>query len=228
MRKVKLAGFLLIAVFAVGVVAAASASASTQPLFLTASGNTLLFTATGGLAILLGSKLGQKAEIHCEKSSGHGNILNKSSLADEVNISFSGKCVETAAALGLEKAACTEPISIKLARGELGLESNNDVGLVLKPASGEEFVTTSCGGSETKVSGEIIGTFPETSKYNKLESEAELVFNASGTTQEPTAIELLGTSMTKVELKVNELFGEKASEITKAVITPDGKVAIDS
>jgi hypothetical protein len=218
--------FALVAVMAFGVMVVASASAA-EPLFLTASGAKLLFSATGGLAVLKGKKIGQEAEIHCEKSTGHGFVLNKTSLADEVLISFSGSCVENASALGLKNAACVEPIVVKESRGELGLVSTTEVGLLLSPASGTEFAKTECGGSVTTVSGAIIGTFPETGKYGKLEAEAELLFKATGAKQEPTAIELLGVKMTGVTLKVSEIFGEEASEATKSTIKGDGKIAID-
>jgi hypothetical protein len=232
MQKVKLVTLALIAVFAFGAIMAATSASATEPLFLTASGAKLLFTAIGGLALLKGKKLGNEAEIHCEESSTHGFVLNKSSLADEIQIEFKTNCVETAAALGLNKAACVEPITIKETRGELGLTALGTetklVGLLLAPASGTEFVKTSCGGSETTVSGAIVGVFPNRTQYNKFEAQAELLFKATGAKQEPTTIELLGTSMTGVALKVSEIFGEEASEATKATVKGDGNVAIDT
>jgi hypothetical protein len=227
MRKIKLLMFALVAVMALGAMAAASASATALPLFLTESGAKLLFTALGGLAILRGKKIGQEAEIHCEESTAHGFVLNKTSLADEVQISFSNKCVENAAALGLKNAACKEPIVVKESKGELGLIGTTEVGLLLAPVTGTEFAKTECGGSSTTVSGAIIGTFPETGKYGKLEAKAELLFKATGAKQEPTSIELLDNLMTGVTLKVSEIFGEEASEATKSTITGDGKIAID-
>jgi hypothetical protein len=232
MRKVKLLIFALAAVMAFGVVAAASASA-TEPLFLNEGAKaSLLFTATGGAAVLKGKKLTQEAEINCEESSTHGFTLNKTSLADEVDIEFKTNCNETAPALGLNKAACVEPIKVKETRGELGLTTlgaeTKLLALLLAPVSGSEFVTTECGGVRTVVGGAIVGFLPQRAKYNKFESEAELVFRASGAKQEPTEIELLGTNMTGVKLTVSEAFGEEASEATKASVKGDGKVAIDT
>ncbi len=235
MQKVKLFTLALAALMAFGVVMAATNASAAEPLFLNEGGTakaSLLFTATGGAAVLRGKKLEQEAEINCEESSTHGFSLNKSSLADEVLIIFKGKCNETAPALGLNKAACEEPIKVKEAKGELGLTTlgaeTKLLALLLRPASGTEFVTTECGGSKTQVSGAIVGFFPQRAKYNKFETEAELVFRASGAKQEPTTIELLGANMTGVTLKVSEIFGQEASEATKASVKGDGKVAIDT
>lgn len=202
-----------------------------RPQFVTLSGAKLLFTATGGLAVLFGKKLSQIGEIHCEKSTAHGFILNASPLADEIKISFSGDCLENAPGIGLNKAACTEPINVEESRGELGITEfkgeKEIVGLDLEPVNtNKHFATTVCGGSRTEVGGAIIGIFPETTKYNKLESSAALDFEGTEAKQEPTAIELLGVSMTGVHLTVSEIFGEEAAEITNSTVVPDGKVEI--
>ncbi len=224
MRNAKLGILALIAVFAFGALAVASASA-VQPEFNTESGKTLSFSASGGLATLLGEELKVRAEIMCEKSSTTGEILNKTPLADNIAITFTGKCKESIA--GGTASSCTEPITVKPARGEIGLAAKEEVGIVLKPYnSAGEFVETTCGSNKTTVDGEIIGLYPETKNYNKLEKSAEQAFNAKGTTQEPTEIELLGVKMTKVELKVSGAFGEKSSQITIATVTNDGGIEI--
>jgi hypothetical protein len=234
MRTIKSLTLALAAVFAVGVAAVPSASA-TGPLFLNEGGAakaSLLFTAISGTAVLRAKKLTQEFEINCEESSTHGFTLNKTSLADEVDIEFKTNCNETAPALGLNKAACVEPIKVKETRGELGLTTlgaeTKLLALLLAPVSGSEFVTTECAGVKTVVGGAIVGFLPQRAKYNKFESEAELVFRASGAKQEPTEIELLGVNMTGVTLALVEAFGEEASEATKASVKGDGKVAIDT
>ncbi len=231
MRMVKLASLALIAVFAFGVVAAISATAAPQPEFKTQSGATLLYEGSSGVALLRGGALGGAitAEIICEKSVTHGNILNDSPLTHKVSVQFSGKCEQNGD--GDSKTACSEPIVLKETVGELGLLLSaslpEEVGLVLKPVSGTSFVTTKCGSSEVTVGGEIIGTFPEMGKYNKLESTARLLFSANKTTkQTPTEIDLLGVEMKKVELKVEIAFGESASQEQTETLTPDGQVEI--
>jgi uncharacterized protein (DUF1501 family) len=231
MRKVKLASLALIAVFAFGAVAAMSATAVPQPEFKTLSGNTLAYTGKSGPAVLRGGALGGavEAEILCEESNTTGNILNNSPLTHKVAVSFSGKCEQNGD--GDSKTACKEPILLKETVGELGLllvsSLHEEVGLVLKPVSGTEFVTTECGSSKTTVTGEIIGTFPEMGKYNKLETEAKLEFTANKTTkQTPTEIDLLGVEMKKVELKVEVIFGESASQEETVTLKGDGKTEI--
>lgn len=224
MRIIKLLMLALGAVMAFGAIAAASASATVQPLYLTSTGGTLKFKATGGLAALHGEAAGISAEIHCEESSATGEVQNKSMLAVKTLIQFKNKCEQNGG--GVSKAGCTEPILVKLVTGEIGLTSNGTikelVGIVLKPSSGTEFVKVTCGSSVTTVGGEIIGLYPEKSKYNKLETSAEQLFLAKGTQQEPTSIELLGKTDTGVELKVSGFFGGKASQQASATVSPEG------
>lgn len=221
MRKIKLASLVLVAVMALGAIAASSAMAG--PTFVTESGGTLSFHAEGELAQLFGERLGVVGEIHCEKSLATGEILNNTPLADKVLINFTGKCVQNSS-IGKNE-TCVEPILVKESRGELGL-SGGLVAFLLAPASGTEFATTSCGGEKTTVTGAIIGLFTESSKYNKLEPNALLVFSAKETTQQDTEIELLGTTMTGVHLSTSGLFGGEAAQNADSVVTPDGKVEI--
>ncbi len=227
MKMYKLAMLALIAVFAIGVVAA-GASAATHPEFDTESGKTLAFTASGGTAQLFGERAGIVGEINCESSSGSGEILNKTPLADNILISFEGKCHET---ISGSTSACTEPITTKRIRGEIGLilpaTSPKTVGILLIPYNSTgEFAEPVCNGTGTKVTGAIIGTFPETTKYNKLEKTAEIAFTSSGITQAQTEIDLLGVEMKGIHLHTAGLFGGNAAENAEAIITGDGGINI--
>lgn len=225
MRKIKLFMSMLAAVMAFGVLVAASASATVQPLFLTESKATLSFTATGGLIIIHFRIFGLSGEIHCGKSSAQGKTQSKSMLLVSTLIELSGNCEQNGEGLG--KAACTEPIRLKEVTGELGLiklgSDTELVGLVLKPTSGTELATVTCGTSKVTFSGEVIGILPEKSKYNRLEASAELAFKANGAAQEPTEIELLFTTRTKVEITAN---GEQAALAGGVTLSSDGKVEI--
>lgn len=202
---------------------------ASEPLFLTKSKKALLFTADGlGGATLRGKNSGQEVTIKCEKSSGHGFVLDKSPLVHEVHIEFSGKCEQEV--LG-NKGTCTEPIRLKLAYGELGL-LNGHVLLLLAPEAGEEFVELKCINGNTKILGAVIGEFKLLGadggkQYNALRKNFLLLYRAKGTTQEPEEIELLGKLMTGVSLKVEGFLGEKASEKASSLILVDGNGTID-
>lgn len=221
MSKIKLAALAVVAIMAIGALAASSASAAVT--FVTESGKTLSFHAEGGLAQLFGERLGVVGEIHCEKSLATGEILSGTPLVDKLLIDFTGNCVQNSS-IGKNE-ACESEIMVKEARGELGL-SGGLVAILLAPASGTEFATTDCGGEKTTVTGAIVGLFPESTKYNKLESSALLEFKSKETAQQDTSINLLGTEMTGIHLSTSGLFGGEAAESASSVITPDGKVEI--
>jgi hypothetical protein len=197
------------------------------PLFLNESKKALLFTAVGGEVILTASA----GTIKCENNKGHGFVLDKSPLAHELHIEFSGKCEQKTS---ISKVTCVEPIKIKLAYGELGL-LNGHVFLLVAPESGTEVVELNCGSILTKVSGAVIGEFPlngtdGTKQYGVDRKDFLLHYKTNSTTktiQEPEEIELLGKLMTGVTLKVEGFFGGKASQETASLILLDGNGLID-
>ena len=223
----KIAGFIALAVVICGVYVTTNATAASHPEFDTESGKTLLFTSTGGLATLFTEQAGIVGEIMCEKSSGHGEILNKTPLADNITISFTGKCHLT---INGSSNNCTEPIGFQPVRGEIGLilpaTSPKTVGILLIPynATGK-FAEPNCNGA-TEVSGAIIGTFPETSEYNKFAATAEIKFTSKGTTQEPQEIDLLGVEMKGIHLVTKGAFGGNLGEHASGEIVGDGGINI--
>jgi streptogrisin C len=202
--------------------------AARHPLFLTESGNELLFTGEGGAATLRGVG----GVILCEKVLIHGWILPKSPLVHRVRLLFHTKC-ELHTAISLEP--CVEPIHAHLGLGELGLVlGNKTVGLLIEPSEGApEFFTVKCGINEIKVEGAVIGEIPEkigvVNQYNNPLAEITTVFeseNKNSTKQATTSIELLGVNMTGVHLSTKGFFAGEASQEMALVFKGDGKIEI--
>lgn len=224
----KLALVALVAVMCVNASAVTSASAG-EPLFITESKKALLFTSTSGAVTLRAKQAGLEAAVECEKSSGHGFVLDKSSLARELHVEYSGKCAQKIN--GGVAESCSEPIKPVVSYGELGL-LNRHVPLLVAPEKGTEFVEVTCGAHKTKFTGALIGEFSlkgedGLSQYQTLREEFLLLYNAKGTTrQELEEIELLGSLMKGVTLLAEGFLGEKASEETAQEVSFDGAVAI--
>lgn len=234
MRIMKLALAAVFAVLAFSAMAAASASAlPVHPLFLTQSGKTLLFSGTGGKSTLRGLSGIVAGTIECDKNASHGFVLNKSLLADEIHVEFSGNCHELLSGV---RTACKEPITIKLAFGELGLVlGNKTVGILLKPEVGNVFTEFECTGNKFIVEGSVIGEFPEkvgtVNQYNKNLKEFTVVFeavNKNSDLQNPEKIELLGTEDTAELKTAGGIFGGRASEEAEGTLTVDGEGSIDT
>lgn len=221
----RLALTALFAVLAFSAIATSGALA--HPEFNNASGKTLSFSGTGGTSILRGLNLGVLGTIECEKNTSSGLVLNKSALAAEIHVEFSGKCVQL---LSGNTTTCTEPIKIKLAFGELGLSLAKKAVLLLAPESGTEFVKITCGANVTTVEGTILGEFPENDKnlvkqYNQHSTKLELVFKSESNNENQAIRHFFlsnGTLMEGVELKVAGFFGGKASEEATGVVEADG------
>ena len=169
MRLVRLAGLMLVAVFAMGLlsVAAASAAESSNPLFLPVVGQTL--TGVSGPSTL---KAVTGQEVTCQKDTATGAITS-SLLAGKVFVHY----LECTA---IEKAGATTRCTIKSngapeegliitseLHGILGLilsPAPLDTGILFLPASGKVFLTlaestngtTKCT-PETKISGTVAG-----------------------------------------------------------------------
>jgi hypothetical protein len=221
MRRItKLALVALIAVMSLAALVAASVASAGEPKFLTASGGTLLFTADSGFWTLRGERAGIVTTMTCEQDLVHGFILNNSPLAHNVDVLFEKKCEQT---LGSEKAACTEALHTEALSGELGL-LHGEVLILLTPESGD-FTTLECGATETVVGGAVIGLIDP--PYGVAVTDATLLFKASGTTQLPEEIELLGVLMTKDGLLVEGFLGGKASWETTDLLLFDSPVQID-
>ncbi len=224
----KAVAFAALALLAFGAYITTSATAASHPEFDTESGKTLLFTATGGEVTLLGEQAKIIGELKCEKTSWHGEILNKTPLADNITISFSGNCHET---ISGSSHTCNEPINFESVRGEIGLvlpaTSPKTVGILLIPYnSSGKFADPVCNGTGTEYSGAVIGTFPETSKYNTFAKTAEIKFTSSGTKQAQEAIDLLGVEMKGIHMDSAGLFGGLVGLNSDAEIIGDGGIKI--
>lgn len=232
MQTAKVAFVALVAVVAISVMTASATATTIHPLFLTQSGKILTFSGVAGLTFLRYE--GEKA-FECEKVSSSGEILNKSTLARKIELTFSGKCSEIISGVADK---CTEPIVFKLTAGELGLISSSDkaVVLLLSPESGIEFAAITCEDfSPFHVRGAVIGEFPELSferrnQYNNDLKEFELIFQTESKHVHPkiTEIFLLGTEVKGVELSVEGFFSGKGAEEGIDTLTLDGNALIDT
>lgn len=229
----RIARSALIALFAVmcmGALGAGSASA-VQPLYLTESKKALLVSSDNlGEITLRGRSAGIEGTIKCEKSGGHGFLLDKSSLIREISAELSGKCEQT---IGTSKGTCTEPIKPVSMYGELGL-LNGIVVMLIAPESGETFVEVKCTNGNTKITGTIIGEYKLNSRDGTKQYGVDRkvllgLDNATGNKQNIQEIELLGTKMTGDHLRVESTFftEEEAAVEAKGLCLVDGNVLID-
>lgn len=222
MYVVKSIMLALVAMLTFGAVTASATT--THPLFLTQSGRALKFTALGVLPLLRVSE----TLISCEKSTISGEVLNKSTLVDKVEMEFSGKCSNNE--------ECP-PIKVELARGELGLltSTTKTVALLLVPETGTVFINWTCGGTLV-AEGAIVAEIPEFNSksealYNKDRKTFELRFETENKTskQKIKEIFLLGTQITGVQL-LYHLFGQvfNVSIEDTETLTTDGETLIDT
>lgn len=226
----------MVAVLAFGATMASTATAALLPLFLTQSRVTLLFTGVGSNPVLHGLQAKIAATVNCQKVLIHGFILHKSELVHLLGLLFENKCTQT---IGSTTKECSPlHITTKPILAELGFLSETALKTVvmrLEPSDGTGvFAKFNCGSGETTVGGAVVGEIPEVNannqnQYNKELTELEVKFetNPVGTDQQKiTTIFLLGEEMTKQELTVEGLFGEKAAQEANAILTADGGVTI--
>jgi hypothetical protein len=232
-RTTRLILLALVAAMALGAGVAVNASAGVPEL--QNQNNTageVAFDAHSGLTTIRGERLGVVGRVSCERDLVLGGaFLVPGMLVDKFVIHLSGKCELN---IGTTKIACTEPILTHPLHGELGFikGTSGTVGLLVKPETGEEFTTVTCGAEKVTIDGEVVGEIPEVNKsganqYNKLVSSLELRFArvvGKETEQVVTTFELLAgfpppLSMTGVTLTTSGAFGGKASiESTETVL----------
>ncbi len=182
MRRMRLVGLALVAVFALSVVVAAAAQAA-EPEFLNAKGEAVVktgFTSSSGAGTMYTKGA---AEISCSSSSATGNIKGTKEVANVV-VTFSGCTAKnlsnestcSAKSEGQsEGTIVTEKLVGKLVKTSVGTK----VGQVLKPASGSTYVKViaSCLALEdTTVKGEIVG---EVSPLKEAAETGKLVYNVN-------------------------------------------------
>jgi hypothetical protein len=188
MKIARLIGLMLVAVFAMSLVAgASSASALENPLFTT-TGNSI--TGTSGTAVLTANSGTER--VTCEKSSSTGTITS-SLLAGNILVHFLN-CIES----GSKGTNCTAKsvgaaeglIITTTLHGILGIVlPSGATGLLLLPVSGKRFVTlaaTACA-LESTVTGSVAGTVTPT---GKKATTGKLTLAVSSGKQAITSIDL--------------------------------------
>jgi hypothetical protein len=208
MKISRLIGAILAAVFAVGLVMAAAASAA-APEFSPGSG-TLSTTSNAGT---LEASLGEE-KIYCTGDKSVGTITGVHTVGSVV-VTFTGckgkKGKEECEAHSTGK---TNEIVTNTLKGELGTvatsEAASGVALLLEPASGTAFVTTegSCL-TTAAVSGKIAG---EATPIKSKSTTGKLIFVGSAGAQKITKVNVLSA---EVEPKLTAFAGlVSASEAT--------------
>jgi hypothetical protein len=220
MKIARLAGLMLIAIFAMSLAAASAASAA-APEFNPTSGVTI--TGTSGTSKLTANNGTEK--VTCGSSQTTGSVVS-ATLAGGVVVHFLS-CTAT----GTGGTGCTVNsagqsgglILTNTLHGILGLilpRSGTGVGLLLLPASGSVFVTlsaTTCT-KETKVTGNLIG---EASPIAKKQTTGTLTFAVASTTK--PAITLIDLSNTNSRVKAElEAFTTTAVEENTTSLTYSG------
>jgi len=220
-RYIKALSLALVAVFAMGALAAASASANDVE-FHEKNGNTagkVKFTTSGGPNVL---KAGGN-EITCQKSASEGNIeppsnVKTSSVTFTECESVNAKGEKCKANSIKPKGAAGEVKTVEL-KGNLGESVTQAAGTIvedLAPAKGTEFTEiekSKCIPS-TKVKGNVIGAVGEP---GTLKAVGSLNFAELNKEQEFTEYEENGSEGKKVPSTLNA-FGVKAIFISKQSI----------
>lgn len=198
---------LMVTVLLALAVGAASASAAlpewvaskSEVAFKTETGKVTL-TATNGSDVL-----------SCEKGSLNGEIVSKSPSIKDVTMELAGKC---AIDFDGTKIVCTEPYAFKQLSGTLGYVEDREggpVGLELKPASGTELLSFSCGSVKSTLTGAFVGeVLPELagkSQYNSLRKSFEGVYAASGSQQDVQTLLTAGGFETKIHMEASGYLG---------------------
>jgi hypothetical protein len=221
MKLARLAGAVLIAIFAMSLLAASAASAA-LPEFKPASGT--FKTLALGPSTLSGSG----NTVTCSHSTGTGEITGAMSVG-KVLVKFTG-CVSKngsgVTCVTNSKTGGTGEIVTNTLSGLLGLilatvgDYTSDVGEDLFPTSGSEF-TSLIGGCivTTKVTGSVAG---EVTPIGTLTLIGKINFGATGGKQDISVIDLLGGAM-EPELSA---FGNVATETTENDITFNVKTEV--
>ncbi len=222
---IKMLGLAFFATLAFSAVGALGASSASALLFLTESGNELLFTIKGlGLAVL---ETKNASKIDCKSTLGHGFIVNKSDSARKILLTFHectsgalGACTSSGEPSGLITTLEMDALLVTL------LSPLDKYGLKLLAEKGN-LADFNCGIAAVTVKGTIVGEFEETlteSQTNK--TEAKLVFEKGANPGEPFIKDywtLQGVETAKLESTIAGAT-EEANEQALADILPNGGV----
>lgn len=161
MRNLKTMGLALVAVFLLGAVAAAGASASTPEFKAEGEVAGITFTGSGGAGYLITKDGAHKVE--CSSNEHSGGKIKDANETEGTVVTFKG-CKDAASGVSCNSAGkAAGTIVTTTVNGELvywGPEKNK-AGIWLKPASGSTFATFSCvffgSGTEITVTGGVVG-----------------------------------------------------------------------
>jgi hypothetical protein len=197
MRKVKIIGVTLVAVFALSALGAASASAVTPSWFkggtIIAQGTTDTFTGSAGAGVL--EAKGGLGTVKCKSDTSAGQITGPWTETKIVVIykecaKGAKPCTSAGQAAGTIKTNEVSGTNIYL---DTLAKGHTKAGIALKPTTGTVFVAFTCEGEvKNEVSGEVIGeALPLNAGTDK--TEGTLTFVQAGGKQKWTQMEEAGT-----------------------------------
>ena len=222
MKIIRLAGLIAVATMAVSLVSAAAAFAAPE---FKPSSNVLLLGTSGTSTLSAGNS---SENVVCATDTSHGEITS-ATLAGNIIVHFlncKGTNATGATCLAKSESAPTGNLIItKTLHGLLGLvlgegtTAASDVGLLLLPGSGKQFVTIegSClAGGATIVTGLVAGLLEPIGKSART---AKLVLTTKGTSEAITDIDLTCGSLVLPKLTA---FSTAATESATELLTIDG------
>jgi len=225
MKRIRIIGLALVAVFAISAIASATASAA-KPEFVFAGIKKGLKAKSGSATLETASK----EKVTCTSSSNGGEIEggNGSKKVTGIIVKFKG-CKSSGFACSTSGAASEEIITNSLS-GELGYikAAEKTVGLDLLPTGGGEFVEFNCAGGivKVKVKGSVIGQITPVNKKVTTAEHFTLTFTQSGGKQ---GIEKFETGV-KDTLETSKNGGafEGSAEAATAEVTGEETVEISA
>jgi hypothetical protein len=199
MTRIRVIGPVLVAIFAIGAIASASAFA--EPTFSTTAKFTGKQIGTGNLETPSGLE-----KVECKTGESPGEIVN-STQTKKVVVKFE-KCKSL---LGSCKTAgaSAEEIRTSTLKGELGLVGTNEAAEALEPESGTVEATFECGGLGITVKGGVACAIGPT---GKAQTTSKLACEGSGGAQKFTSFNGSSTKTTRTV----ELITEKGGKTTKS------------
>jgi hypothetical protein len=209
MKLSRLFGLIIGVVLAVGLMAAASASAA-DPEFKTAGTFPVLIKGLSLLSILRSST----QTVECLHDHLHGVLLGPSRVSGIVLLFLGCTAKEgTTVCSAKNVGGTTGNILTKVLDGELGLstESKTGVGLLVLPEASKEFVTLEAECTSPKVSEVEGNVASEVSPIGLLSTTGKILLGASGTTQSIKKITVLG-SVVEPKFKAFALPASEESE----------------
>jgi hypothetical protein len=217
MKRIKLLGLTVVAVFAFSAVAVASASAALPELVGVTSKGTVGGTIEGAskaeTKTVLETKNGSKVTCNTAKSTGGKATNTKESTGNKVT--FTG-CVESIFGGKCENTATAGEIVTNTLKGVIGYvegSAKKEVGLELTPESTAQFVTFECTGGFAKieVKGAVIGQLGA-GQFNLHEKALNLVFVKGTNKGEQKIKQLEGKAAVKLESSLNKGAFEESNQ----------------